>query len=373
MARPPTLTVSPDEREQLLLLAEGNDARLRLRAAIILTGTATVVTTAGQLGCAVSSVIRWRKRWREAGLDGLGDAPRCGGPRGPRGPQDRGTYRRALRRRGSGSTRTVAAEMGVSRQTISRWWRSTSSSMRVGAPQIRGTAFHYYGAKRQLAGRYPAPRYRTIVEPFAGSGSYAVHHLLAGDADRAVLIEKDPRVVELWRRLLAMTDAELAALEPPAAGERTEDFLFMTVAAGNAIARCKSCTFSKRAAGVWPGMHRSMLVAIPQLRGKVEVIEGDHREASVDGPATWFVDPPYQPQDSAEGNKTVYPRGMGYAPDCSADSLDYAALAGWCKTRPGQVIVCEQAGAAWLDFEPLTAAQDSQGKMKREVIWVQEL
>jgi 16S rRNA G966 N2-methylase RsmD len=241
----------------------------------------------------------------------------------------------------------------------------------VGAPRVRGTAFYYYGSKGELAHLYPAPRYRTIVEPFAGSASYAVHHLLAGNADRAILVEKDPRVVELWRRLLAMSDAELAVLEPPAAGERTDDFLFMTVAAGNAIARCRSCAFSKRAAGVWPGMHRSMQLALPVLRGRVEVIEGDYREVPVDGPATWFIDPPYQPQEVPEGSKTVYPKGMGYAPNCAADSIDYTELAAWCRSRLGQVIVCEQARADWLDFEPLIAAQDSQGKMKREVIWVQ--
>ena len=241
----------------------------------------------------------------------------------------------------------------------------------MGAPRTRGAAFYYYGSKGELAHLYPPPLHGTIVEPFAGSASYAVHHLLAGTADRAVLVEKDPRVVELWRRLLAMDDAGLAALEAPAAGERTDDFLFMTVAAGNAIARCRSCRFSKRAAGVWAGMHRSMQLAIPKLRGRVEVIEGDYREVPVDGPATWFIDPPYRPQEPSEGSKTVYPKGMGYAPNCSADSIDYMELAAWCRTRSGQLIACEQAGADWLPFEPLVAAQDSQGRMKREVIWTQ--
>ena len=113
----------------------------------------------------------------------------------------------------------------------------------MGARRTRGTAFYYYGSKGELAHLYPPPQYGTVVEPFAGSASYAVHHILAGNADKAVLVEKDPRVVELWLRLLAMSDKELAALEAPAAGERTNDFLYMTVAAGNAIARCRSCRF----------------------------------------------------------------------------------------------------------------------------------
>lgn len=55
--------------------------------------------------------------------------------------------------------------------------------------------FYYYGAKAALAAAYPQPTRRVIIEPFAGSAAYSVGALIAGTADRAVLIEKDPRVV----------------------------------------------------------------------------------------------------------------------------------------------------------------------------------
>ncbi len=36
--------------------------------------------------------------------------------------------------------------------------------------------FAYYGAKHGLAPKYPRPQHRVIVEPFAGSAAYSVHH-----------------------------------------------------------------------------------------------------------------------------------------------------------------------------------------------------
>ena len=53
--------------------------------------------------------------------------------------------------------------------------------------------------------------------------------------------------------------------------------------------------------------------------------------------------------------------------------LDYPALAEWCKSRTGQVIVCENAGAAWLPFEPFRTIKGLEGKrggkQSVEVIW----
>lgn len=49
--------------------------------------------------------------------------------------------------------------------------------------------------------------------------------------------------------------------------------------------------------------------------------------------------------------------------------MDFDALATWCRSRTGQVIVCEQQGATWLPFTPLADALNSQGKIKTEVIW----
>ena len=84
----------------------------------------------------------------------------------------------------------------------------------------------------------------------------------------------------------------------------------------------------------------------PAAKAKVDVRLGDYRSAP-DLEATWFVDPPYQP---TRGMKTG--QGLGYAPGCTSRELDYGELAEWCRSRRGQVIVCEQEGADWLPFRP---------------------
>jgi 16S rRNA G966 N2-methylase RsmD len=84
------------------------------------------------------------------------------------------------------------------------------------------------------------------------------------------------------------------------------------------------------------------------------VIEGDYTRAP-DVEATWFIDPPY---NNRAGSHYVH-----------AD-LDYAALATWCQSRRGQVIVCENEGATWLPFRTFaTLKAGLNGKGSKEVIW----
>ncbi len=51
----------------------------------------------------------------------------------------------------------------------------------------------------------------------------------------------------------------------------------------------------------------------------------------------------------------------------------FATLAEWCRTRIGQVMVCENEGATWLPFEPFLAIKGNEsrhgGKVSREAIW----
>jgi site-specific DNA-adenine methylase len=80
--------------------------------------------------------------------------------------------------------------------------------------------------------------------------------------------------------------------------------------------------------------------------------------------ATWFVDPPYN-------NKA----GSHYK--CGSKDIDYNNLAEWCRSRRGQVMVCENAGATWLPFEDLyehVGASRVGNKPKRsvEAIWTNE-
>jgi hypothetical protein len=79
---------------------------------------------------------------------------------------------------------------------------------------------------------------------------------------------------------------------------------------------------------------------------------------------TWFIDPPY-----VDAGKN-YP--------CGSKDINYDHLAAWCRSRKGQVIVCENEGATWLPFEPCIqnkrgATFDSGVSRRRtEMIWTND-
>lgn len=230
--------------------------------------------------------------------------------------------------------------------------------------------FYYYGGKAGVASRYPVPQFPTVVEPFAGGAGYSMHHLFKGNIERVVLVEKDPRVAGLWKRLLEMTPDEVMAIPVPPAGSNTADFFYMTTATSNGVARSHRMTVTKRMPELIEMMKRRVARLLPVAKGHVEVIEGDYSQAP-NIEATWFIDPPYQPHVAKRtSSRTGSPQGMGYAPGCDSSSLGFEALSRWCRGRDGQVLVVEQEGADWLPFLPLLARQhDSLNQPKVEVLW----
>ena len=69
-----------------------------------------------------------------------------------------------------------------------------------------------------------------------------------------------------------------------------------------------------------------------------DIRQGDFKDLENEE-ATWFIDPPYQfgGEYYKFGNK----------------NMNFKELGEWCMSRNGQVIVCENSKADWLDFEPL--------------------
>jgi hypothetical protein len=74
--------------------------------------------------------------------------------------------------------------------------------------------------------------------------------------------------------------------------------------------------------------------------------------------ATWFVDPPYSGSYRRRYRTHLEPH-------------EYNELADWCRSRHGEVIVCEAVGAAWLPFVPFTKGRGQRLKAANEAIWVQ--
>lgn len=205
----------------------------------------------------------------------------------------------------------------------------------------------YYGSawRKTLRGFYPAPEHTTIVEPFAGAAGYSCHY----PDRRVVLCDLDESVVTTWRYLLRVTPAELLALpDLPEGGDLSilsvceEARLLMGWWCGRArprVARAAKSWAERYAGGsrFWSAPVRQRLARQVENIRHWQVYHCSYEAAPVAGPATWFVDPPYQ------GKK-------GAAYSCSSSRLDFEALARWCRSRLGQVIVCEATGAGWLPF-----------------------
>ena len=77
----------------------------------------------------------------------------------------------------------------------------------------------------------------------------------------------------------------------------------------------------------------------------------DYRELP-DIEATFFIDAPYQYGGS------LY----------KENNINFQELGEWCKSRKGQVIVCENTKADWLPFKPLVEMR-GQKHTTTEAIW----
>lgn len=215
--------------------------------------------------------------------------------------------------------------------------------------------FVYFGRKSKAARTYPAPRYPLVIEPFAGSMAYSLHWR----PKQALGIERDERLVQLWNYLCSLTLEQLATYWPPISGEYTTDpwHIMATVSASTSTSyRCLVRDFVVQRFGE---QQRMAIRHHGYASTSMIYAQGDYRMAP-DVEATWFIDPPYQQVRN------------GYR--FGSDLIDYAELARWCRTRKGQVIVCEGPGATWLPFWPhrtfLGRTVNDPASRVEELIWI---
>jgi transposase len=128
----PAVALTNDDRAQLTAWARRpNSANaLAMRSRIVLAAADGLSTSAvaRKLDIHVGTARRWRARFIEAGLDGLLDEPRPGRPRTVADEQVEQVITRTLETTPKDathwSTRSLAAELGLSQTTVSRIWRA---------------------------------------------------------------------------------------------------------------------------------------------------------------------------------------------------------------------------------------------------------
>ena len=220
--------------------------------------------------------------------------------------------------------------------------------------------FLYFGAKYRSAEKYPQPIHTKIIEPFAGAAGYSVNNYWL-DIE---LYDLDPIIAGLWDYLIHVKESEILALPVITYGESIDDYqmcqearwlIGFHVNQGCATPRNAQTSWALHKPGSqWANDHKKTLIA-SQLKyiRHWKVKHASYADAPNEE-ATWFVDPPYVDQGKQ------YRYGSRF--------INYSLLAEWCKSRQGQVIVCEQLGANWLDFQKVASVK---GKLQpsSEVIW----
>lgn len=224
--------------------------------------------------------------------------------------------------------------------------------------------FYYYGAKNLLSRYYPEPRYKTILEPFAGSAAYSCFHLLKDDSLKATLYDKDEDVEETWDFLLKCSEKDILNFKTPEIGGYAYDFLIKTCTASNASSKCNKMKYTERLDRVFQIQKRRLLKFF-KIRDRISFKRCDYRDVE-NIEATWFIDPPYQVLNK---NGSIFQNGEGYSRNCNASNLDFKELAEYCLARNGQLIVCEKDGADWLPFQEFRKNKTSLNKNYKEVIF----
>lgn len=228
--------------------------------------------------------------------------------------------------------------------------------------------FGYFGGKwRDALKNYPAPKYQTIVEPFAGSAGYSLRY-----PDRQIILcEADPVVAGVWKFLIKAKASEILAI-PDLKPDETVDSLDIRDEAkwlvgfwlNRGVARPRKSPSKWMRDGIRPGSFwgervRTTIASQLDAIRKWSVFQCDYSEAPMDTLATWFIDPPYQVA------------GQYYAYGSSL--LDYKKLGTWCRTRRGQVMVCENEGADWLPFERVADVKTTRARSRStEVRWMKD-
>ena len=219
--------------------------------------------------------------------------------------------------------------------------------------------FSYYGGKWRAAPHYPAPKYDTIVEPFAGSAGYSLRY-----ADRRVrLNDKDEIICGVWDYLIHAPSSEILALPEQVAHvdelhiSQEAKWLIGFWLNKGAASPCKTPSSWMR-----KGTHTNSFLGTT-IKNRIasqqqhirhwKVFNLSYSNLILNGKATWYIDPPYI--------------GAGKFYRHPSSGIDYNHLGAWCRGIRGHVIVCENEGADWLPFSNVMHVKATAGRKRKGV------
>ena len=214
--------------------------------------------------------------------------------------------------------------------------------------------FSYYGSKWIIAGLYPSPQHKTIIEPFAGSAQYS---LMYYNKD-VVLYDLDENICMVWDYLINASEKEIMGLDTDfdciddlnGYTQEQKTLLGFWCAKGAAYPQRRKSSFASHSNTCDYKLRAAKQV---QYIRHWKIHKACYSEIQNQG-VTWFIDPPY------------IDKGYHYR----KSKIDYNQLSQWCRSRIGSIIVCENYGADWLPFEKLcTSRSQKKGRVSQEMIY----
>ncbi len=225
--------------------------------------------------------------------------------------------------------------------------------------------FSYYGSKYKCAKHYGAPRFDTVIEPFAGSAAYS----LFWEPKNVILIEKSTVISGIWQYLINADPRRILALPTDFSHVDDVDWRDADEKAlvGFWLGKGKTTPGKSRSkwgreyanapdCKVWNEAVKRRLAAQVEKIRHWQIIRGDYTIAA-DIEAHWFIDPPYSEA------------GKRYA----VNDVDFSELAAWSRQRKGFVQVCENEGANWLPFQPFRKVNTYKASARRKAKYSYEV
>lgn len=213
--------------------------------------------------------------------------------------------------------------------------------------------FSFYGAKGSIVHMYPPPKNNKIIEPFAGSAKYSLYYWNRN----ILLIEKDEVIVRLWKFLQSCSKQDILGLPSPKKGDNLKNF---NISYDERIL----LSFMTTAATSKPQDTPQSFINVDREKERIandlfkirhwDIIETSYYNVD-NQKATWFIDPPYQ----YGGEHYRY----------SNKEISFSHLKEWVKSLKGQVILCENTKATWMeDLKPMVSISGAY-KKSTEAIW----